>query len=149
MGVADKGGIRAGDADRDSVVRLLQRHYQAGRLTVTELEERTQQAFAARTLGDLAPVMADLPEEAAPPARPAAAPGPATVECGRGGGRPFSRQLASFGVTMLGLVAIWALTGHGYFWPVWPMLGWGMGLASRGLRGGSDRSRRRFAASRW
>ncbi|MBA3437053.1 MAG: XRE family transcriptional regulator, partial [Thermoleophilaceae bacterium] len=26
------------------------------------------------------------------------------------------------------LVAIWALTGEGYFWPVWPALGWGIGL---------------------
>jgi hypothetical protein len=27
------------------------------------------------------------------------------------------------------LVAIWALTGAGYFWPVWPILGWGLCLA--------------------
>jgi hypothetical protein len=26
------------------------------------------------------------------------------------------------------LVAIWALTGMGYFWPVWPALGWGFAL---------------------
>jgi hypothetical protein len=27
------------------------------------------------------------------------------------------------------LVAIWLTTGGGYFWPVWPALGWGLGLA--------------------
>jgi class 3 adenylate cyclase len=27
------------------------------------------------------------------------------------------------------LVAIWALTGGGYFWPIWVILGWGLGLA--------------------
>ncbi len=27
------------------------------------------------------------------------------------------------------LVGIWAVTGRGYFWPVWPILGWGLGLA--------------------
>ena len=27
------------------------------------------------------------------------------------------------------LIAIWALTGGGYFWPIWPLLGWGLGLA--------------------
>jgi hypothetical protein len=28
------------------------------------------------------------------------------------------------------LVAIWAVTsGFGYFWPIWPILGWGLGLA--------------------
>jgi hypothetical protein len=28
--------------------------------------------------------------------------------------------------TSVMLVAIWALTGMGYFWPVWPILGWGL-----------------------
>jgi hypothetical protein len=27
---------------------------------------------------------------------------------------------------MVLLVSIWVLTGAGYFWPVWPMLGWGI-----------------------
>ena len=37
--------------------------------------------------------------------------------------------------TMLLLVAVWALTGAGYFWPIWPMLGWGIGVvADRGGR---------------
>src|SRR3954468_21699593 len=26
------------------------------------------------------------------------------------------------------LVAIWAVSGGGYFWPVWSILGWGIGL---------------------
>jgi len=29
-------------------------------------------------------------------------------------------------------VLIWALTGGGYFWPVWPALGWGIGVAMHG-----------------
>ena len=28
------------------------------------------------------------------------------------------------------LVAIWAITSAGYFWPIWPMLGWGIGVAA-------------------
>jgi hypothetical protein len=31
------------------------------------------------------------------------------------------------------LVAIWALTSAGYFWPVWPMLGWGIGVAAHAV----------------
>ena len=27
------------------------------------------------------------------------------------------------------LVGIWAITGAGYFWPAWVILGWGVGLA--------------------
>jgi hypothetical protein len=30
------------------------------------------------------------------------------------------------------LVVIWALSGAGYFWPIWAMLGWGIGLAFHG-----------------
>ena len=26
----------------------------------------------------------------------------------------------------------WAMTGAGYFWPIWPSVGWGMGLAFHG-----------------
>ena len=28
------------------------------------------------------------------------------------------------------LVVIWAVSGAGYFWPVWPILGWGVALAT-------------------
>jgi eukaryotic-like serine/threonine-protein kinase len=27
------------------------------------------------------------------------------------------------------LIAIWAITGGGYFWPIWVILGWGLGVA--------------------
>ena len=62
--------IRASDADRDAVVAALSEHFQAGRLTTEELEERTGQALAARTLGQLDELTADLPapRTAAPPA---------------------------------------------------------------------------------
>jgi signal transduction histidine kinase len=36
--------------------------------------------------------------------------------------RLLSARAAAFGVAFLVLVVIWALTGHGYFWPVWPLL---------------------------
>jgi hypothetical protein len=26
------------------------------------------------------------------------------------------------------LIVVWALTSRGYFWPIWPILGWGLGL---------------------
>ncbi|MDP8977235.1 MAG: 2TM domain-containing protein [Actinomycetota bacterium] len=38
------------------------------------------------------------------------------------------------------LVGVWALSGADHFWPVWPMLGWGVGLVSRAGRGRPDRS---------
>jgi hypothetical protein len=31
------------------------------------------------------------------------------------------------------LVVIWLLTGAGYPWPIWPAMGWGIGLAAHGM----------------
>jgi hypothetical protein len=75
--------MRASDADRDVVLAELSEHFQAGRLTADELEERTGQVLQARTFGDLARLTADLPSAAT--ARPAAGPpgGPVTRPGGR------------------------------------------------------------------
>ena len=68
--------MKASDADRDAVVSDLSEHFQAGRLTATELDERTGRALTARTWGELTELAADLPalRPAAPPAAHAPAP---------------------------------------------------------------------------
>src|ERR1700677_1637074 len=53
--------MRASDADRDVVVSDLSEHFQVGRLTAGELDERTGRALAARTWGELRELLADLP----------------------------------------------------------------------------------------
>jgi hypothetical protein len=45
----------------------------------------------------------------------------------------FRQHLTSFVVVNGFLVALWAITGRGYFWPVWPILGWGVGLTFHAL----------------
>ena len=52
---------RASDADRDRTVAALREHLAAGRLTIEEFDERLDKACAAKTLGELDEVMADLP----------------------------------------------------------------------------------------
>lgn len=66
------GDLRVSDADRDLALAELSEHFQAGRLTSAELEDRTGRALSARTGNDLAVLLADLP-----PASAAAAPVPA------------------------------------------------------------------------
>ena len=53
--------MRASDADRDGVVAALSEHFQTGRLTREELDERTGRALTARTLDELDELTADLP----------------------------------------------------------------------------------------
>jgi hypothetical protein len=49
------------DADRDAALSELGEHFQAGRLTAAELDERAGRAISARTGKDLADLMTDLP----------------------------------------------------------------------------------------
>ncbi|HWG62897.1 MAG TPA: DUF1707 domain-containing protein [Streptosporangiaceae bacterium] len=53
--------IRASDADRERTAALLREHLADGRLTAEEFHERLDKAYAARTLGDLDELLADLP----------------------------------------------------------------------------------------
>jgi hypothetical protein len=52
--------LRVSDADRERVADFLAGTLSDGRLTVGELDERVAAAYAARTLGDLTPLVADL-----------------------------------------------------------------------------------------
>jgi fatty acid desaturase len=108
--------MRASDAERESVVRALREHAGEGRLEVAELEQRVASALSARTREELDGLTADLPR-----------PGPSRHARAR---KP---ELRSFLGVMAMLLVIWAATGAGYFWPVWPMLGWGLPLLACSL----------------
>jgi hypothetical protein len=101
--------LRAADADRERTAERLRSAAAEGRISAEELEQRLEVAFAARTESELERLVEDLPA-------PAQAPPP----------RRRRAELHAFAATSLLLLAIWALTGAGYFWPVWPILGWGL-----------------------
>lgn len=61
--------LRASDADRERVIALLNEAAGDGRLTLGEHSERVERAYAARTLGELAPLTADLALPSAQPIR--------------------------------------------------------------------------------
>ena len=54
---------RASNAERDAVVRRLERAMRDGRLTIDEFDERSQAAYAARTVGELKTLTEDLPPD--------------------------------------------------------------------------------------
>jgi len=53
--------LRASDADRERTVNLLREHHAEGRLDIEEFHERLNAAYAAKTIGDLDTLLADLP----------------------------------------------------------------------------------------
>jgi hypothetical protein len=42
--------------------------------------------------------------------------------------RDLGTHVVTYVVVNAMLVAIWAITGAGYFWPAWVLFGWGVGL---------------------
>jgi hypothetical protein len=143
-----RGSLRASDADRERVVEALGEHHVEGRLDAEELAQRVDRTYAAKTLGELDEITTDLPPIQAP-ARAGAPLRPRPRDPGRAKAKAaFQRHLFSYAWVNGFLVVIWALTNFGgYFWPVWPMLGWGIGLASHafsvyGPRADEDEPRR-------
>jgi len=63
-GPGDIAAHRAADVDRDAVAERLRIAAREGRLELTELDDRLGRAYQAKTYGDLATLVADLP---APP----------------------------------------------------------------------------------
>ncbi|OLR91121.1 DUF1707 SHOCT-like domain-containing protein [Actinokineospora bangkokensis] len=53
--------MRASDADRERFAKVLHDAMAEGRLTVAEMEERLDLVYAAKTYGDLTPLLRDLP----------------------------------------------------------------------------------------
>lgn len=45
----------------------------------------------------------------------------------------FWQNATSYAVVNGFLVLLWFFTGAGYFWPIWPILGWGVGLVFHAL----------------
>jgi hypothetical protein len=64
-GPLPRPSLRAADADRDHTAAVLGGALAVGRLTSTEYAERLDATYAARTLGELAPLTRDLPESEA------------------------------------------------------------------------------------
>src|SRR6516225_3071509 len=88
--VPGSAGLRASHDDRDRTVEVLRVAAGDGRITAEELDERVGAALTARTYGELAALISDLP--AAPgslPLTPGSAPGAkpkdlVRIECNTG-----------------------------------------------------------------
>jgi hypothetical protein len=117
-GTYPTAAMRASDADRDAVLADLSEHFQAGRLTAEEFDERAGRALAARTWGELKDLLRDLPTTLPGPRVPAAASSGARPE------RPSGRRtpvpvpvLAGIGIAIAVSVGI-AHNGWGLLWLV-------------------------------
>lgn len=128
--------LRASHADRELVLQELSAAYADGRLDPTEFEERSDAVAAARTLGDLPPLLADLVPETTPAG--ATAPGTAVQTTDQLRQRAVAKwekdrrdALWGFLVPTLVCWVIWGAVMLGDFpWPLFVMLGTGINLAA-------------------
>jgi len=120
--------LRASDADRERTVSLLREHHAEGRLDMEEFHERLNAAYAAKTLGDLNALLADLP--AIDLYRlPSAGLKPAPVGSWAPGRRPDGTvarqagQLAAWAAVSSILAVVWLIvsvvSGGGIAWLIW------------------------------
>ncbi|KUI39512.1 hypothetical protein AU198_09150 [Mycobacterium sp. GA-1199] len=119
--------VRAGDPDRERTARLLGLALAQNYLDMTEYETRLQTAFAAATRADLHALTADLPSahlRRNDPRRREA--------LRRAARRSVQFHTAAYVAGSLLMLGIWLVVGltagSWYFWPVWPILGWGIGV---------------------
>jgi hypothetical protein len=118
--------LRAGDADREAVIEFLRAHVADGRLSMEEFEDRVALVWMARTFGDLDRITDDLPAPAAASSPPRPRAGPPVRHRSSPEVESMGKVVGTFGVISVFLILIWLLAGAGYFWPIWPMLGFGL-----------------------
>ncbi|GAA5119870.1 hypothetical protein GCM10023339_34330 [Alloalcanivorax gelatiniphagus] len=120
------GALRASDRDRAVIETVLADAFAEGRITRSEYDERTEAALGSRTLGDLVPLVADLPVARAPRENISQAAERAYVQ---------ERRQAVWAFLSASLIcwAIWTATGFGgdgftaqFPWPLFVMLGTGL-----------------------
>jgi hypothetical protein len=123
---------RVGDTERERTVNRLGQTFTQGYLSMEEYDARLQQAVQADTTGVLDRLLADLPIhriDRRDPRRRAR-----RVAAARKG---VKIHLAAYLAMCLIVLTVWTAVaftvGDWYFWPVWPILGAGIGLVSHAI----------------
>ena len=119
--------VRVGDREREKTANQLGQALAQGYLAMDEYETRIRAAFGAHTTAELGPLVADLPlaqlrrtDPRRREARRAAAR------------RGVQFHLAGYLAMVVIVLAVWLTVGltagAWYFWPIWPILGAGIGV---------------------
>jgi Domain of unknown function (DUF1707)/2TM domain len=124
--------VRVGDDDRTRTANLLGLALAKGYLDMPAYEQRLESAFTAQTSAELHALTVDLPVDTLrrnDPARQA--------ERRRAAWRGVRWHLAGYLTMVVIVLAVWLAVGltagAWYFWPIWPILGAGIGVLGHAL----------------
>ncbi len=124
--------VRAGDRERETTANQLGQALAQGYFALDEYESRLQATFAAHTTAELHEVVADLPLERIrrnDPQRHQARRRAAR----RGVQIHLAAYLAMVVIVLTVWLAVGLTAGAWYFWPIWPILGAGIGVIGHAL----------------
>jgi hypothetical protein len=125
-------GLRVGDREREMVITRLGQAFAQGYLSIPEYESRLDQALEAQTTGALNQPLSDLPVRRiarSDPRRRAA-----RVAAARRGVQIHLTAYLAASLLMIGIWLTLAITvAAWYFWPVWPIVGGGIGVISHAI----------------
>jgi hypothetical protein len=146
--------------DRARAIAALREQVGSGALELDDYGARLQEAYRAESLDQLNHALRDLQvAPLSPPApqqtrstatRPSPVPMPRPTSHSHPHKQPHQKlspqkaeaaaraawgaHLGAYLSVNVMLIVIWLLTTPGgYFWPMWPMMGWGIGLAAHGM----------------
>jgi class 3 adenylate cyclase len=110
--------IRISDADRQEAIGRINQHYTEGRLDFDETSARLDAIYAAKTDVELERVFRDLPKPAVATPRPRRILSVKTR----------LERAAAMCTPAIVCTGVWAMTGHGNFWPEWVWFATGIGV---------------------
>ena len=128
----DRSTLRVGDPYREHTATRLGVAFTLGYLSMDEYEARLGQAFGAQTAAELDGLTTDLPVaeiRRRDPSRQAARR--------RAAERGLRVHLISYLAMSLLMIGIWlavaVAAGSWYFWPIWPIVGVGVGVIGHAM----------------
>ena len=125
-------GVRVGDREREKAIACLGQAFTQGYLSIPDYETRLDQAFEAQTAGALGEVLSDLPVGRI--ARDDPQRHAARAAAARRGVRIHLAAYLAASLLMIGIwLAVAVTAGAWYFWPVWPIMGMGIGVVSHAV----------------
>jgi hypothetical protein len=123
---------RVGDPERERTATRLGQAFSQGYLSMDEYDTRLQRAFQADTGGALENLLSDLPIGRIirrDPRRRAR-----RIDAARRGVAIHVAAYLAMSLTVIGVwLAVALAVGAWYFWPIWPMLGGGIGVVAHAV----------------
>lgn len=124
--------VRAGDRERETTASLLGLALAQGYLDIPEYERRVGTAFAAQNSSELRALIADLPVAVL------RRNDPRRREAHRAAARMSVRlHLGGYLLMVVIVLTVWTAValngGTTYFWPIWPILGAGIGVLGHAI----------------